>query len=86
MIVLVIFMQQTSDEASEAEMEEVKQNEEAKIEEEEEEEVFEYDYEQMKSTPAMVNVSTSNMLQLQYAKPQSVYLRQTQCIIIVLSW
>ena len=35
-------------------------------EEVEEEMVFDYDYEQMKSTPEMVNVTTSDMLTLLY--------------------
>lgn len=34
--------------------------------EEEEEQVFEYNYEEMKSTPVTANVATSQMLTLQY--------------------
>ena len=40
--------------------------EEKQEEEEEEEMVFDYDYEQLKSTPEMVNVTTSDMLTLLY--------------------
>ena len=34
--------------------------------EEEEEQVFEYNYEEMKSTPVMANLTTNQMLTLQY--------------------
>ena len=49
--------------------------EEKKEEEEEEEEevVFDYDYEQLKSSPEMVNVTTSDMLTLLYPHAMSRY-------------
>ena len=78
-MMLVIIMQQTSLAGTSGDKkEEVKREEETCVEEEEEEEVFEYDYEQMKSTPTMVNVSTSNMLQLQYATILSTRMRLAQ--------
>lgn len=47
-------------------LDERKKEEEEQRKEEEEEMVFDYDYEQLKSTPQMVNVTTSDMLTLLY--------------------
>lgn len=45
-----------------------KSEEDRKEEEEEETLVFEYDYEQMKSSPKSIGVSIGNMLELQYPR------------------
>ena len=52
-------------------------------EEEEEEMVFDYDYEQLKSTPEMINVTTSDMLTLLYPLIVCVCTIQNSTLFII---
>ena len=65
--------------SSEGEKKESDTTDKGEKEDEEEEEVFEYDYDQMKSIPEMVNVDTSDMLTLLYPFKCLIRVQSTKC-------